>query len=184
MAAIAYFQGDFVAPLTWLDIAPSTGFLPPDQVVGLGDIMGAIGGFQGSSDTGLGPKNWGASSAHIGSYSNSGCLPGSDGGRDYVWCPDDEIELTVGPGTLHVLHKDATYWCAQEDIVITLSIEGNVLKLTEKEINPEPTDCLCCYNVEATVVDLAPGEYTVEFCWDDYESGWEQVCYVENIVIP
>lgn len=58
MAAIAYFQGDLVAPLTWLDIAPSTLKNKPDQVVGLGDIMGAIAGFQGSPyPGGLGPKD-------------------------------------------------------------------------------------------------------------------------------
>jgi hypothetical protein len=57
MAAIREFQGVDVAPLTWLDIAPSTGSSVPDQVVGLGDIMGAIGGFQGDPYPGLGPLN-------------------------------------------------------------------------------------------------------------------------------
>ena len=58
MAAIAYFQGDTsVAPMTWLDIAPSTSSSEPDQVVGLGDIMAAIAGFQGDPYPGLGPLN-------------------------------------------------------------------------------------------------------------------------------
>jgi hypothetical protein len=57
MAGIRKFQGTDVAPLTWLDIAPSSGSSVPDQVVGLGDIMGAIGGFQGDPYPGLGPLN-------------------------------------------------------------------------------------------------------------------------------
>jgi hypothetical protein len=50
------------------------------------------------------------------------------------------------------------------------------------EVLTMPCDCQCCYEVEATVVDLAPGEYTVEFCWYDYETAGER-CYVEDIVI-
>ena len=39
------------------------------------------------------------------------------------------------------------------------------------------------YHIEATIVDLAPGEYTVEFCWYDYLTDAVE-CYTENIVIP
>ena len=56
MSAIAYFQGDTtIAPLTWVDIAPSTWDDSPDQVVGLLDIMGAICGFCGCEYSGDGP---------------------------------------------------------------------------------------------------------------------------------
>jgi hypothetical protein len=55
MAAISYFQGTPVAPLTWLDIAPSLGNDCPDQIVALADIMAAIGGFQGEPYPGNGP---------------------------------------------------------------------------------------------------------------------------------
>ncbi|UCC32623.1 MAG: hypothetical protein JSU86_10135 [Phycisphaerales bacterium] len=44
---------------------------------------------------------------------------------------------------------------------------GAVLRLTEEEILTVPCHCTCCYNVEATVVDLAWGTYTIEFCWQD-----------------
>jgi hypothetical protein len=37
--------------------------------------------------------------------------------------------------------------------------------------------------VEATVIGLEPGAYTVRFCWDDYETGGEQ-CRIEYVVIP
>lgn len=55
MTAIGLFQGDHVAPITWLDIAPSGGSDTPDQHVGLADIMGCIAGFQGEPYPGVGP---------------------------------------------------------------------------------------------------------------------------------
>ena len=58
-----------------------------------------------------------------------------------------------------------------------------MLKLTEREILTMPCWCLCCSDVEAIVVDLAPGTYTVEYCWDDWETG-SVVCYTETVVLP
>ena len=57
MAAIERYQGNPVAPITWLDIAPSDGSDAPDQSVGLGDIMACIDGFQGQSYPGDGPSD-------------------------------------------------------------------------------------------------------------------------------
>ena len=56
MAAINYFLAvPGVAPMIVLDIAPSNGPQTPDQAVSLGDIMGAIAGFQGEAYLGNGP---------------------------------------------------------------------------------------------------------------------------------
>jgi hypothetical protein len=117
------------------------------------------------------------SGPQVGSYSNSGCLPGRDE------CGEDQIELTVGPHTLHALHMNALYNCCPDDIVISVSLEGTLLRLTEEEILTTPCDCNCCYNVEATVVNIAPGPYTVEFCWFDNDIHQER-CYVEDVEIP
>ncbi|UCG15576.1 MAG: hypothetical protein JSV19_09805 [Phycisphaerales bacterium] len=125
-------------------------------------------------------------SPHVATYSNSGCLPGTDGSplRDFYPCPgDDEIELTVQPNTLHVVHRNATYNCCASDIVISLSVQGNLLTLTEEEILVVGCFCVCCYDVEATVVNLAPGTYTVEFCWEDFQTGGQR-CHVQDVVIP
>ncbi|UCC31414.1 MAG: hypothetical protein JSU86_03885, partial [Phycisphaerales bacterium] len=86
------------------------------------------------------------------------------------------------PGTLHVLHNNATYNCCPDDIVVSLSVEGSVITLTEEEVLTDPCFCVCCYNVEATVVDLAPGSYIVEYCWYDYDLG--DRCDRQGIVIP
>ena len=115
-------------------------------------------------------------------YSNSGCL--SQGkvetpGDQYPWCGGDEVEIRVEGQTIHLNHMNATYNCCPDDIAVTLEVEGNVLKLTEREILTTPCHCLCCYNVKSTIVDLSPGSYVIEYCWYDYEE-WETVCHTEE----
>ena len=116
------------------------------------------------------------------SCSNSGCLLDAGGEIEFP-CGEDEFDFTVEGTTLHVLHGNATYNCCLDDIVISLSIEENVLVLTEEEILTEPCDCWCCYEANADVVNLAPGTYTVEFRWFDYET-WQPQCYADEIVVP
>ena len=158
--------------------------------MGFGDIAEIVRAFQGwpypnvdpadCPDIGIWPPYPG-----VGNYSNSGCLGG--GGRDRSTsepcAEDDRVEFTPGPGTLEVLHENATYNCCVDDIVISLSLEGSTLHLRETEILTMPCDCMCCYNTEATVLGLAPGVYTAELCWNDWETSGER-CYEEVVVIP
>ncbi len=102
---------------------------------------------------------------------------------DYPWCGDDAFEFTPGTGTLHTAHLHATYNCCPDDIPVSARLEGSILRLREEEILTMPCPCLCCYDIEATVLNLEPGMYTVEYCWADYETGQEE-CYVEDVVIP
>ena len=118
--------------------------------------------------------------AHLGEVSHTDCWE-DVGGRD--WCPPDVIQLTVEGSVLHTHHQDAEYNCCFEDIAVTLTVEGNLIRLDEEEIVPDPCWCLCCVDVWATVAGLASGNYTVEYCWFEY--GTNQVeCYSEDIVIP
>jgi hypothetical protein len=55
MAGIVRFQGVNNAPLTWLDIDPSSGTSIPNQIVGLQDILSCVAGFQGRPYPGDGP---------------------------------------------------------------------------------------------------------------------------------
>ena len=118
----------------------------------------------------------------VANCTNSGCL---DDPND-PWlppCGDDEIDLVVADGTLNVLHRNATYNCCRDDIAISLSVEGDLLRLTEEEILTDPCYCICCYEVEATIVSIDPGTYTVLFCWYDYELD-QQECSEQIIEIP
>jgi hypothetical protein len=120
----------------------------------------------------------------IDKYSNSGCLPSPSLTAEddqYPFCGGDKMEITVEGCTIHLVHRNATYNCCPDDIEVTLIVEGNLLQLTETEILTTPCYCLCCYNVESTIVDLWPGTYIVEYCWHDYETGDE--CHSEEEVI-
>jgi hypothetical protein len=57
MAGIKKYQSVDVAPVSWLDIAPSTEQDNPNQVIGIGDILACIDGFQGKLYPGDGPLN-------------------------------------------------------------------------------------------------------------------------------
>jgi len=118
----------------------------------------------------------------IGSYSDSGCRLDLGGERGWP-CGEDEFAFTVVGRTLHTLHANATYNCCPDEIVVSLTVAGHTLTLTEEEILTVPCDCMCCYDVEATVVGLTPGQYRVEYFWFDYETGTWQ-CHVETVVIP
>jgi hypothetical protein len=54
-AAVKLYSGIPVAPITWLDIDPSTADQSPNQSIGVGDILKVIDGFQGKPYSGLGP---------------------------------------------------------------------------------------------------------------------------------
>jgi len=114
-------------------------------------------------------------------FSNSGCLQDPNDGTQWP-CDEEEIELTLDGNTLHVVHRNATYNCCAADIVVFSTSRGEVLRLTEEEILIFPCFCECCYDVEATVVGLLPGTYTVEYCWEDDELG--EQCHTEEIVVP
>ena len=114
------------------------------------------------------------------SSSKSGCLQDSNGNTQWP-CDEDEIVLTLDGNTLHVVHRNATYNCCAANVVVFSAFGGDVLRLTEEEILIFPCFCECCYDVEATVVGLLPGTYSVEYCWEDDELG--EQCHTEEIVV-
>ncbi len=117
---------------------------------------------------------------HIGECWYGPCEQRHDG---RIWCPPDEFDLWVEYGVLHALHHDAEYNCCADDIVVSLTVTGQLVRLDETEVpHDPPCPCLCCYEVGATVVGLQPGTYTVEYCWVDCDLGPQ--CHVEEIVIP
>ena len=64
----------------------------------------------------------------VADYSRSGCL---DDPNDpwFPPCGGDEIELVVEGNALHVLHRNATYNCCPDDIVISLTVEDDLIML-------------------------------------------------------
>ncbi|MFH0982598.1 MAG: hypothetical protein V2A79_13830 [Planctomycetota bacterium] len=118
---------------------------------------------------------------HLESYSHGDCRGGTGTGAPCA--QNDEIDLSVLGDTLHAIHKNATYNCCLDDIVVDFSASGNLLHFSELEVFTTPCDCVCCYDVEATVVGLSPGTYTVEYHWYDYETGSAR-SEVQEIIVP
>ncbi len=103
--------------------------------------------------------------------------------KTYPYCGDASLELTVETGALHVLHRNVAYNCCVDEVTITAVLEGDTLILTEQETTTMPCRCMCCYDVEATITNLAAGTYTVEFCSVDPAVGG-LACETQTIVIP
>lgn len=119
--------------------------------------------------------------------SNSGCLSTftGDTGGVYPHCGDDRMDLTPGAGALHVLHANATYNCCITEIAFQLTVSGGVIRLVEHEIlEGGGCDCMCCYDVEALVVDLEAGVYAVELCWQDWEEPGQRCLIQHDVAIP
>lgn len=117
-------------------------------------------------------------------YSNSGCLPRLQenyADEQYPWCGKDRIEVIKTGMEVHLIHRNATYNCCPDDIRVSMSVDGNVIKVTEEEIGGL-CDCMCCYDIKSVIVNLSPGIYEIEYCWHDYETGEE--CYREEIILP
>ncbi len=119
---------------------------------------------------------------YIKGYSNSGCLDMSYGApEEYPGCGEDEIIARVEGDSIFVAHRNATYNCCPDDIEVTLSSQGNILTLYEKEILTTPCDCMCCYNIHTEFAGLTPGEYTIVVWWQDWETHGE-LCKTVKVI--
>ena len=200
-AVVRGFQGIQTEPKSWLDLqGPATSPLCPNfggAGVDFKDIDWAVKGFQGwtyligpppdSLPTGFFapldcPPDACPTGARLRDYSRGVCKPGPDPGpfARGTFCAEDVIVLTPSPGELHMMHRNAEYNCCPVDIIVTLTVDGNTIHLREEEVLEDPCFCMCCYDIEATVDNLAPGPYTVEVCWMD---GGE-TCDEQVVVIP
>jgi len=83
----------------------------------------------------------------------------------------------------HSLHHDAAHNCCPADIVINLTMNGDVLFMDEVQVPPVVCTCNCCYDVEATGIDLPPGMNAVQYYWDNYDAPGD-ACHIEQVTIP
>ncbi len=118
-------------------------------------------------------------------YDRSDCLPGGSdlGESPYPGCGEEVVEVVVVGRDLHVTHRNAAYNCCLDEIRVTFENQGSLLRLSETEVAPMPCHCMCCYDVKATVADLWPGIYTLEYCWFDYETHGP-MCITQIVVVP
>jgi hypothetical protein len=101
-----------------------------------------------------------------------------------LWCWEaDEIHARVEEGALIVFHDAAVYNCCPDSFDYEVSLEETTIRVREIEILTMPCDCLCCFDLAATIEDLPPGVYQLEFSWYDYE-GATWLAHWFEVTIP
>jgi len=88
--------------------------------------------------------------------------------QDYPWCASlDDITAAAAGGDLILQHRNATYNCCPDSFTFEVTVAGDSLVVTEHENLTMPCDCLCCYDLTATVAGLSPGEWPIIYRWFD-----------------
>jgi hypothetical protein len=65
-----------------------------------------------------------------------------------------------GTDTLVVRHINAGFNCEPGEITADIEFNGNVITITERE-SQQAADCLCLFDLDYEIINLAPGEYTL-----------------------
>jgi len=84
--------------------------------------------------------------------------------------PGDDQPITAdcifyrydGVGELNITHINAGFNCCPGELIATVDITNRIITITEGEAQ-SACKCLCLYDVEYEIVDLAPGTYTIRF---------------------
>lgn len=63
--------------------------------------------------------------------------------------------------TLTISHQNATFNCCIESLQAVITVDGNIINIVESENAPEPCFCVCPYDLDMRIVNLLPGEYTL-----------------------
>ena len=89
------------------------------------------------------------------------------------WCVDlDQISAVAHDSTITVFHTAAFYNCCPVDIAYSLEQAGSTFIVRETEIEPQCL-CFCCFNLSVDIEHVPPGDYLIEFHWDNFETGPE-----------
>ena len=97
-------------------------------------------------------------------------------------------EIKIGGMNFSNVRDNRNFFCgdvsALNVVGVGLAHSDYMISLRETEILTDPCYCICCYDVEAAVVDLTPGLYTIELCWLEFGDPPEETCYQAEVVIP
>ncbi len=92
--------------------------------------------------------------------------------------PDEDcIEFNYdGESKLNLKHINAGFNCCPLEVIADISIDGNLITITEDEIYDTlgPCACLCLFDVEYEIINLPPGNYDIKvfgmYLWEDDDS--------------
>ena len=88
-----------------------------------------------------------------------------------------EVEIIVDGREITVVHKNALLNCCLDSILVDFTQQNSLLRLTEMEVVPRPCDCLCPFEVRATIEVSLPGTYIIEI-WTGDVMVWRGVVEV------
>jgi len=96
-----------------------------------------------------------------------GCKTFEGGAKDESYPPEmDCISYSYdGDGVLTLKHINAGFNCCPGEIVADITIEDNIITIVENEIYDDtlgPCYCLCLFDVDYEIINLPPGEYTIQ----------------------
>lgn len=87
---------------------------------------------------------------------------------------DDCIEYQYnGTNTLILRHINAGFNCCPGEITAEIDFNGSLITITERE-ELQDCRCLCLFDLDYQVVNLAPGVYTIRII-EPYMEGGDQV---------
>lgn len=108
-------------------------------------------------------------------------LPASFSSAQYC---EEEVTFETSPGTLFMRHHEALFnCCAWLDVEVVTTTE--TIEFTEWEMFEDGACyCLCCFDAEATVGGLEPGEYTARVwkAMDNFDGTWTLELAAEEVV--
>jgi hypothetical protein len=76
-----------------------------------------------------------------------------------------------GTDTLVLRHINAGFNCEPGEITANIEFNGNVITITERESQQAAADCLCLFDIDYEIINLAPGEYTIRIIEPYVEEG-------------
>jgi hypothetical protein len=84
------------------------------------------------------------------------------------WCWGlDYLRTSVEGGVILITHENALYNCCPDRFDYSIDLDGNVISVVETEILTLPCACICCYAIPVEVGPVPPGQYQIDFFWQD-----------------
>jgi hypothetical protein len=138
------------------------------KVIGVALAVLSILSVQCSEDQ---PLSSNKGEAQLVSYSNSDCLEGVSTTPFLAMGDSAEVEVTVEGLKITVIHSNAIFNCCIDSIRVEFAQEDSLLKLTEIPLGEDLCDCICPFEVSATIEVPSPGIYIIEI-WAEDEFIW------------
>jgi FlgD Ig-like domain len=101
----------------------------------------------------------------------------------YPWCFDsDYFTTSASDGVITIHHINAAYNCCPDAFEYTVSQAGYLITVVEEEVATLPCACMCCYDLPLSIGPVAPGEYWIDFVWQDEAHG--ELHRLLSVVVP